>query len=99
MGRGRPKKDKFSDLDEDYKNAVASMDTDAIKRKICEVAMNQEELMTAKSEDQDLAEKVGQAKEAGTIYREGSKMNRLRTQYAMRVLEDRGTTVKLEVVK
>lgn len=83
-------KDKFKNLDEDFKDLVANMNEDEIRNKIAEVAIAQEELMNAKEDDQDLAEKAEAAKEAGAIYREGSKMNRMRIQFCKQVLEDRG---------
>ena len=85
-----PKKEPFKDLDDDYKTTIEAMKDDEIRFKIAQVAMDQDELMKVKSEDQDLAEKSEAVKEASAIYREGTKMNRLRIKYAKQMLESRG---------
>lgn len=87
---GRPKKDKFADLDEDFKNGVAGMDEVSIRRKISEVALNQEALLDAKADDEDFQQKKAIAKEAGAVYREGTKANKLRIAWCKRVLGDKG---------
>jgi hypothetical protein len=90
---GRPpgsKKDPFDALDTDEKDKLAAMAPDDIKGYIARVAMDQENLLKARDEDQDLQEKKEAASEAGAIYKEGSKRNRLRTKYAMRCLGDKG---------
>jgi hypothetical protein len=88
--RGRPKKNKFDDLDTDFKDSVAGMSEEQIRAKLAEVALNQAALMAAKSEDEDLKEKKAIAKEAGAQYSEGTKMNRLRTEFCRQVLGDKG---------
>lgn len=93
MPRGRkpgPPKDKFEDLDEDFKNAVAGMDEAEIKNRIAKISLDQVTLMEAKALDADLKLKQEQSREAGAIYREGTKMNRLRIEFARRVLGDKG---------
>lgn len=87
---GRKKKNEYDDLDSDFKSLVENMKDEEIRSKIAEVAMNQVELMKAKTADQDLAEKKTAAKMAGEMYRDGSKMNRLRIEYARQILENRG---------
>jgi hypothetical protein len=89
--RGRPAKtDKFQDLDNEFKDAVAAMATEDINKKISDVAKNQEAVDEAKKADPQLAEAKEAVKVAGAGYKEATKMNRLRIQYAMRVLGDRG---------
>jgi len=93
MPRGRkpgPPKDKFEDLDDDYKSAVAGMDEVAIRERIAKVSLDQASLMEAKELDADLKLKKEVSKEAGAIYREGTKMNKLRIEFARRVLGDKG---------
>ncbi len=87
---GRPKKDKFEDLDIDFKDSVAAMDESQIRAKLAEVSLNQAALMAAKADDEDLAVKKEIAKEAGAIYREGTKMNKLSIEWARQVLGDKG---------
>lgn len=87
---GRKKKNKFDDLDADFKSGVESMTDEDIRDKVAQIALDTEELLKAKEDDEDLKEKVQIAKEAGAVYRDGVKMNRVRIQYAQMVLESRG---------
>lgn len=87
---GRPKKDKFDDLDKDFKEEAEKLDEGQLRTKISEIALNQEALMEAKEQDQDLAQKKEQAKEAGAVYREGSKANKLRVRYLRQMLDAKG---------
>jgi len=86
----RQKKDPFADLDENFKEDILAMNEEEIRDRIATTALAQADLMAAKSEDQALKEKQEEYKEAGAVYREGTKMNKLRISYARQVLEDRG---------
>jgi hypothetical protein len=86
----RTKKDKFEDLPEEFKNSVAGMDETAIRDTITKVSLNQASLMEAKELDQDLSSKKEAAKEAGAIYREGTKSNKLKVAWCRQVLGDKG---------
>jgi predicted carbohydrate-binding protein with CBM5 and CBM33 domain len=89
--RGRPAKtDKFEDLDNEFKDAVAGMDVVALNNKIAEVAKNEENNQNLKKDDQQLAEAKEAAKMANEPYKDASKANKLRIQFCMRVLGDRG---------
>lgn len=90
MPRGRKKKQPFEDLDQDFKDDVANMKDEDIKAKLCEVAINEHENRQAKKADVDLQQKQEQYQLAGEIYREASKMNKLRTGYCYEVLAARG---------
>jgi len=81
--------DPFSDLDKDFKEAIAAMPVDEIKKRVAEVALELDKLMQAKKADGDLAEKLLAAKEAGAIYREGQKGAKLRIRYAQTILSAR----------
>lgn len=83
-------KDKFEDLDQDFKNEINGKSPEEIKKVVAKVALDQNELMKAKKLDQDLQDKLELAKEAGAVYREGTKMNKLRIGYCSQVLEDKG---------
>lgn len=87
---GRQKKNKFEDLDADFKSNVESMNNEEIRNRVAQIALDTEDLLRAKKEDEDLKEKVTIAKEAGAVYRDGVKMNRIRIQYAQMILESRG---------
>jgi Flp pilus assembly CpaE family ATPase len=84
------KKDPFEDVDSDFKDAVASMSTDEIRSQIVKVSINQMELMEAKKEDQDLSDKREAYNDANSIYRDGTKQNRLKLEFCKRVLGDKG---------
>jgi hypothetical protein len=90
MPRGRPKKNRFDDLPAEWKDAVDGMTPEEIKNRVAEVALELEKLMEAKKLDQDLADKVLAAKDAGAVYREGKKAAQLRISYAQQLLEARG---------
>lgn len=83
-------RDKFAALDTEFKDAVAGMDEESIRKKVSDIALAQEALMKAKDDDEDLASAKEQFSVAGEIYRQGSKLNRLRIQFCKQVLEDRG---------
>lgn len=87
---GRQKKNKFDDLDADFKSVVENMSDEDIRDRVAQIALDTEELLKAKEDDEDLKEKVQVAKEAGAVYREGVKMNRVRIQYAQMILDSRG---------
>ena len=86
---GRPKKDEFADLDDDFKDAAHGMDEATIRARISEVALNQAALMEAKDGDEDLKTKKEVAKDAGAVYRDGTKANKLRVKFYRRVLGDK----------
>lgn len=90
MPRGRKKKEAFEDLDPEFKAAIDSASDAEIRNKVSVVAFEQQALMAAKEDDQDLKEKAEAAKEAGAIYKEGTKSNLLKIKYARSVLSARG---------
>jgi hypothetical protein len=83
-------KDKFKALDSEFKDTIANMSEEEIRATVAKVGLNQVELMKAKEDDQDLAEKKFAASEAGAIYRDGTKFNKLRIEFCHQVLGDRG---------
>jgi hypothetical protein len=84
------KKDKFEELPDDFRSNVQSMKSDEIKGVVSKVALDQVELMKAKKEDQDLAEKREQYLNAGAVYKEGSKLNRTKIEFCKMVLDGMG---------
>lgn len=88
--RGRPKKAAFSDLDQEFKDTVANMTDDEIRRKLAEVAIAEHENKEAKKADVDLQQKKEAYNVAGAQYREATAQNKLRTAYAYSILEARG---------
>ena len=87
---GKQKKGKFDDLPTDFKDAVAQSSPEDINKRIAEVAKATEELRKAQENDQDYQEKKEALKEAGAVYRDGFKANRLKIQYCVQVLGDKG---------
>lgn len=83
-------KDPFAALDSDFKDNIAKMSEERVRDLIAKVSLDQVNLMNAKDEDLDLAQKRKAAKDAGAIYREGTKMNKLRILFCHRALEDAG---------
>ena len=88
--KAKTKKDEFLDLPDEFKDKIASSSPEEIDRTIAQVAKDQEENTRLMQEDQDLAEKRELAKEAAAGYREGTKANRLKIRYCLRVLHDKG---------
>ena len=85
-----PKKDPFGDLDEEYKTGVQSMSDMEIKARVAEINLELQALLNAKEKDEDLQAKAIAHKEAGKVYRDGQKGAKLRTRYALYILEARG---------
>jgi hypothetical protein len=86
----KKEKDKFDLLEQEWRDAVQGMNKEDIKKRVCEVALNQAELMKAKREDQDLDEKRETYRDASSIYREGTKMNKAKIEYMKMVLDGMG---------
>jgi len=87
---GRSKKDPFADLDQDFKDEINAASKEQIRDKIAQISLNDAALEEAKELDLDLAQKKEAAKEAGAVYREGKKMNKLRRKYARIMLGEKG---------
>jgi len=83
-------KEPFMDVPEEFKDAVAGMSVDEIKQRIAQVALDQVDLMKAKKEDDDFNEKKEAYKEAGLVYREGTKLNRVKIEYCKVMLDNKG---------
>jgi len=83
-------KDKFKNLDSDFKDAVAQSSAEDIYKRITELSNQLEDLDKAKKADQDLIalkEKVATAMEP---YKAASKDLKLRIKFALQVLGDQG---------
>lgn len=88
--KGRKAKLPFEDLDQEFKDLVANLQDDDIRKKMAEVAINEHENQLAKKADQDLESKKEQYKIAGELYKEATKGNKLRIKYCYSILEARG---------
>lgn len=83
-------KDPFADLPEDFRNDIDSKDRVEIRKVIAQVALDQVDLMDAQKADEDYHNLKEQAAEAGAVYRDGTKSNKLKIAYAKMVLEGKG---------
>lgn len=90
MAKEKAEKDPFATVPEEFKDAVQGMSADEINARIAQVAKDQVDLMKAKKEDQDLEEKKVAYREAGQVYREGSKLNRVKIEFCKAILEQKG---------
>ena len=86
----RPKKDKWADLPEEFAEEVQGETEGGIRLRIAQVALNQAELMAAKADDDDLKSAKLAASDAGAIYSEGTKLNKLKIEFCKQVLDSRG---------
>jgi hypothetical protein len=88
--KGEGPKDPFEELPAEFRDTIAALDRPAIRERIAQIALDQAELMEAKENDEDFQRAREASRDAGAIYREGTKMNKLKITYAKRVLEDKG---------
>lgn len=84
------KKNPFDAIEDTWRDGIVAMDEKDIRNAIATTALAQAELMAAKLEDEDLKEKKEAVKEASAIYREGTKINKLKIAFAHQILADRG---------
>jgi hypothetical protein len=84
------KKDKWDDVPSEFKEALYSASDEEVKQKVAQIAIGQAELMIAKKQDQALEEAKEVYTAASAIYRDGTKANRLKIEFAHYVLESRG---------
>jgi hypothetical protein len=83
-------KDKFKNLDANYKDAVAQSSPEEIYKRIADIEGQLEALDAAKQLDQDLLTAKDRLATAQAPYKEQAKDLKLRIKYAVRVLGDKG---------
>ena len=88
--RGRPAKNEFQDLAPEFKEIVEGMSDDEIKFQMAKVSVDEHENRANKKNDQDLEEKKAVYSQAGAIYKEATKANKLKISYCYHILESRG---------
>ena len=89
-GRGRPKKDPFECINEEWKAAVASSTPDEINKRIAQAAKDEDENQVLKKADEDFANCREAATVAGQVYSDATKVNRAKVAYGRQVLGDKG---------
>ncbi len=86
----KQKKDKYADLDSEFKANAESMDEAKLRDTIAKVSLDLSALLEVQDQDEDLKMKKEIAKEAGAIYREGKKFAKLATSYLRAMLDAKG---------
>lgn len=95
MGRPKgPPKSPWEAVPMEWRDAVMGMSREEIEARIVEVSSNDIELRKLKKEDQALQEAAFAHKEAGAVYREGAKVNRLKIEFAQECLTAKGGQTK-----
>lgn len=89
-GRGRPKKDPFADLSEDFQAEVLIMTVDEIRAKMGDVAKVIAQTVETRKADIDLADKKEAVKDAGAVYKEVIDASNLKIRFMMQLLSDKG---------
>lgn len=84
-------------LDEGLKEQLDSMSKEQLKAFVGQTSLNEMENQKQKKEDQDLAEKKAAATAAGAKYKETTKSNKTRIEYAKYLLEGMGVVGVSEV--
>ena len=88
---GRPKgsgtKSPYAELGDEWKDRVSALSYAELDAEIAEIAKNESENQQAKRDDADLASLKEQVKDASAPYREATKANKLKTQYAIEIQE------------
>lgn len=90
MAQFSNKKNPFEDLSDDWRDKVATMDSELIRLEMAQVTMNEQDNQSAMEDDDDLQNAKEQAKIAGEGYKEATKANKLKLKFLRQVLEDKG---------
>ena len=89
--RGRKSNyDKLKELDPDFVETTLGMQKDELKNKIVDITKYQMEILDAKTKDLDLISLVEQTKIAGEVYRTNLKAIRLKLNYLIELLKEKG---------
>lgn len=83
-------KDKFAELDGEFKESVESMTDQEILDRVANISLENAQVQAKKKLDLDLKEKAATFAEAGAVYKESAKGAKLRIDYALSILEGRG---------
>ncbi len=86
----RPRKVKQDIVSEEFKNAVASMDTDELKERVVTLSKQEGEIIKARKDDSDLTDATERVKEMKAPYAEALKKVKSERQYVHTILEERG---------
>jgi outer membrane receptor for ferric coprogen and ferric-rhodotorulic acid len=81
---------RFKNIDEDWRQEQMGATTEELFSRITKVAMSDFQLGMAQKFDEDLSKLKEQVKVASEPYTEGKKANKIRMEFLIQVLEDRG---------
>jgi hypothetical protein len=94
------KKNKFDDLNEDWKKHVEGLsDLESLKTEVATVAKQEFLNQSTMKADQDLNEKKDAVKVASSGYREVTKTNKLKLAYLTQLAADKGDAVAQETIQ
>ena len=82
--------DKINAIDAAFAGEVRMATTDQIKERMIKLDRYEVELLETRKEDQDLKSKKEDAKVAGEVYSEGLKATKLKRQFMLSVLSEKG---------
>lgn len=85
--RGRKKQETVS---EEFKNAIASMETKELKERVVSLSKSEGEVLKSRKEDDELNEATEKLKHLKGPYSEALKVVRAQRSYVHTVLEERG---------
>ncbi len=86
----RPKMKKTDVVSEEFKNAIASMDTEELKERVVTLSRQEGEIIKARKDDTELTDASDRVKELKGPYAEALKKVKSERQYVHVVLEERG---------
>lgn len=89
-GPKKEKKDKFADLSDEFKAKIDGGSVEEIEAAATSAAMEHEEVMEAKENDQDYKEAAAAFAAAGAVYKDSAKNFKLKMKYIRAVLKSRG---------
>lgn len=84
---------RFKKLDEAWRNDMLGRPAEEVYKVITTTAINDVQLKLAKQFDEDLNRLKEQVKEAGAVYSEGAKQNKLEIEFLIECLRSRGEDV------
>ncbi len=86
----KEKKDPFAALPDEFRALVEQGGEAELREAAAKAGLDQAELMACKEEDDDLILKQAAVSVAGEVYRDGTKMNKLKIKFIRQTLKSRG---------
>ncbi len=86
----RPKMKKPDTVSEEFKNAIATMNSPELKERVVTLSRQEGEIIKARKDDLELTEVLERVKELKAPYAEALKKVKSERQYVHVVLEERG---------